>query len=228
MGTSRRSGSRAAVRALAVLVIGSGLVVGLGTPAEAKRINSTKELKKSCAKGNGTFSQVGKAAICDVSGGKTVFCSDKTKKCQVFDTIKREQSDGEEEELGVGETVITPNGVKLTTAVVPDSQTWKNRASVAVLGDVCANVGGDFVSSTDGTLGACGTPTATVLCQDSSATCAGVAREKVVRDLMAVLIDTAAACRAPASPVPSSPRPTAPSSTTTTSVPATTTTTISD
>lgn len=213
MRSSRRF---VAVRTLVVLAITFGMVVGLATTAEAKRINSVKGLKKSCAKGSGTYTQGagGTSALCDLPGGKTIVCSDKQRKCTAVDTIKRE--------LVVEDGVITPDGVKLTTQPTPDSQEWSNRAGVDVLTDVCASVGGDFITSAEGSLGACAIPAATVVCTDTSGTCAGVAPKKVVRDLLRVLIDSFASCRV-STPSPS--QPTATSSTTTTSTPEPTTTT---
>jgi hypothetical protein len=171
MNSSRRRGLRGGIRALALLAIASSVVVGIATAAEAKQINSVSQLKSSCAKGNGNFVAIeGGVGVCEVKGGAVV-CDDnkKGKKCEGFRYSKR----------GVvpAETVRAP-GVTLTTQTVPDSRVWKQTLSVPDLGDVvCPSLGGRFVASADATLGACGTPTATIFCKYTIGrySCVGVA-----------------------------------------------------
>jgi hypothetical protein len=169
-GFSRRSGLRGGIRALAVLAIASGLVVGTATIAEAKQINSVKELKASCAKGSGTFTAGvnSTSGICDLPGGKTVYCNNKTKKCSAVDTIKAR--------VAPKDSVRAPKGVELTTQTVSDSHVWKQKLSIPVLTDVvCPSLGGDFAAAA--TIGACSTPTATIICTDNAGTnCLGIAK----------------------------------------------------
>jgi hypothetical protein len=174
MGKWRRSGWRGTIGALAMLAIAAGLVVGTATVAEAASVNNVKDLKSACTKAGGSYAQTtsGSAAICDLAGGKTVYCNNKQKgksKCQVVDTIKAR--------VVPQDSVRAPNGVELTTQTVPDSQVWNQKLSMPALSDVvCPRLGGDFVASADATIGACGTPTATIICTDSAGTnCVGIA-----------------------------------------------------
>jgi hypothetical protein len=167
MGKSRRLGWRAGIGALAMFAIVSGLLVVTATVAEAEQINSEQELKESCSKGTGTFHpSPGKnmagghiGSVCEVKGG-SVSCNDakKGKKCWGVHYTERE--------VVPVENVRGAHGVVLTTQTVPDSQVWKQKVSVADLGGVCTNLGGQFVASVDATRGMCVTPTATMFCKD--------------------------------------------------------------
>src|SRR5689334_567006 len=174
MGPSKRWGTRA----LAMLTIASVTVIWVATAAHAKQINSVSQLKASCAKGNGTYTQVGKgakaAAICDVQGG-TVICQNTPPKgqpkCAGF-------HDSDFARLVPTQDVKGAHGVVLTTPEVSDSHLWNQNVGVADLGGVvCANLGGQFLSSANGALGTCTTPTATLLCRDTGAgsSCLGIA-----------------------------------------------------
>ena len=175
MGRSRQWGTRA----LAVLTIASVAVVWAATTASAKQINSESDLQKSCSKGTGTFSpspgknQAGQriGAVCEVNGGY-VECNDskKGKKCRGYHYKARE--------IVPAENVRGAHGVVMTTQEVSDSQTWKQKVSVADLGgEVCPSLGGQFLLSPSGASGACTTPTATLVCRDTGAgsSCLGVA-----------------------------------------------------
>jgi len=159
MGSSRWWG----VRALAVLAIGSGLVVVVATAAYAEPVLTVKDLKASCAKGNGTYTEVKNSngsvgGACEVSGG-VVSCTtqkDGTSNCGAirFRGATAVATD----------TVRADNGLKLATQGEPDSHVWKQKVSVATLTDVCASLNGDLLASANAMLGTCSTPTATFIC----------------------------------------------------------------
>ena len=174
MGPSKRWGTRA----LAMLTISSVAVVWTTTAAHAKQINSVSQLKASCAKGNGKFTQVGKgakaSAICDVQGG-TVTCSNTPPKGQPKCTGTH---DSDFARFVPTKDVKGAHGVVLTTQEVSDSHLWTQNVGVADLGGVvCANLGGQFLSSANGALGTCTTPTATLICRATGAggSCVGIA-----------------------------------------------------
>src|SRR5438045_136373 len=136
MGSSTRWG----VRVVAVVAVTSSVVVGAATAADAKQINSVNALKSSCAKGNGVFigTSDGSFGVCQVKGGE-VICDDKKKgkKCQGYRNAKR----------GVipAETVRGAHGVTISTRDVPGSQMWKQKLTVANLGDaLCSGFHGQF------------------------------------------------------------------------------------
>jgi hypothetical protein len=223
MRSSRWSGFRVGVRALAVLAIASGVVVGAATAAEAKPINSVKELKASCAKGNGKFTLGGGGTgLCDLPGGKTVIC-DKggkgKKKCRAVTTIARG--------LVPQDTVRAPNGVKLTTQGVSDSPAFNPKVNVAALRDVvCTSLGGSFVASADGTIGACSTATTTIICNDTSPgkSCVGIADTKKHAASVSKRVKAVVPEGAGGTPSPSTTATTGGTSTTTTTSPSSTTT----
>ena len=172
MGASRRWETRV----ITVFAVASVAVVWAATAAEAKQINSVSQLKSSCAKGNGVFigTSDGSFGVCQVKGGE-VICDDKKtgKKCQGYRNLKR----------GVvpAETVRGAHGVTISTRDVPGSQTWKQKLSVANLGDVlCTSFHGQFAASADATLGTCTLPTAIIFCNDRQPgdNCVGVANTK--------------------------------------------------
>ena len=178
MGTSRRSGWRAGIGALAVLAILSGVVFGVATAAEAEQVTDVQGLKESCAKGTGTYVE-GKIStgefvgICTVKGG-SVICVDKqdgSSHCQ-----------GNRDRRGSLEPtdVVRGNGVKLTTEGEPASHFWKQKLGIPVLTDVvCPSLGGGAVASADATIAACVAPTATIVCAELPGTnCVGTAETK--------------------------------------------------
>jgi hypothetical protein len=200
-------------RAIAVLAVASVALMWAAPDAGAKQINSAQELKKSCAKGNGTFTGVGNpptSGVCDVQGGYVVCMNNPPKgqpKCHGLRYAARSAVPAED--------VRGAHGVVMTTQKVSDSQVWKQNVSVAGLRDVvCTNLGGQFIASPDSAIGTCVTQTATIVCNDTlaGANCLGLAGTKKQADSLSKQAKTAAAG------IPSS---TAPSSTT----PATTTTT---
>jgi len=203
MGTSKRSGWRGAIRALAMLAIASGLVVGTATAAQAKQISTVKQLKSSCAKGGGTFTATseGKAGICDVKGGY-VICEQPTgKKGKCRGVRNAARSVVQEKD------VRAAHGVVLTTEEVSDSHVWTQTLSISALTDVvCPSLSGDVVASADATVGACGSPTATIICTDASGTnCLGFAVTEKQADSIPKQIKTqvASAGSTPTSPTTS-------------------------
>ena len=115
------------------------------------------------------------------------------------------------------------NGVVMTTQAVSDSHLWTQNVGVADLGGaVCTNLGGKFLSSADGALGTCTTPTATLLCRAAGAgsSCVGIADTSKHADSISKRAK-AAAGRTTASTAPSSTTPaTTTTNTTTSSTPA--------
>lgn len=217
MGASRQWVSRA----IAVLVIASVGVVWAATAAHAKQINSVSQLKASCAKGNGKFTQVGKgakaSAICDVQGG-TVTCSNTPPKGQPKCSGTHDSDFARFVPTG---SVKGANGVVMTTQEVSDSHVWTQNVGVADLGGgVCANLGGKFLSSADGALGTCTTPTATLLCRATGAgsSCVGIADTSKHADTISKRAKAAAGgttgSTAPSSTTPATTATTAPTSST--------------
>jgi hypothetical protein len=88
--------NRYLARTLVILVVAAALpVVGLTSPADAKPINSVKDLKASCAKGNGAFisNAAGTFGVCATNGGDVV--CDNTKngnKCHVVSERERTET----------------------------------------------------------------------------------------------------------------------------------------
>jgi hypothetical protein len=179
MRTSRRSGWRRGIGALAVLAIASGIVVGMATAAGAEPVTDVEGLEKSCAKGTGTYNggkiSTGETVgICTVKGGY-VICVDKqdgSSHCQG----NRDRKGS----LEPTDVVRGTNGVKLTTEGEPASHLWKQKLSIPVLTDVvCPSLGGGAVASADATIGACVAPTAMIVCAELPGTnCVGTAETK--------------------------------------------------
>jgi hypothetical protein len=234
MRVSRREG-RFGIRAVAVLAVASSVLVMMGTVAEAKRINSVAGLRQSCAKGTGTFSVSadGQSAICDLKGGKTVVCDNKTKKCQGVKTIKARLVPEDTVELTPGET--------LTTQTVSSSQVFRRNVDFGLTGDVCAGLDGEFLVSVNGGLSACATSKAMIICADASSgkNCTGIAYKKANTACVAEQVDVARRVlfltggRTPSPPIDDgssngSPTTTSPPTTSSTTTSSTTTTTLSD
>jgi hypothetical protein len=221
MGSSKRWGTRA----VAVIGIASVAVVWAATAAQAKQINSVSQLKTSCAKGNGTYTQVGTgsraSAICDVQGG-TVICQNTPPKgqpkCAGVKTIARS--------LVPAETVRGANGVVMTVQGVSDSQVWKQKVSSDTLSDVCAGLNGNLSTAADATTGTCTTPTATIVCRGTlpGTNCVGIAdtekhAKSIPKQIKVVVANSPSTATTGA---PGTPTTTAPATTTATTAPATT------
>ena len=216
MGSSRRWG----VRVVAVLAVASVAVAWAAVAAEARQISTVKQLKSSCAKGNGTFTAGagGKSGVCDLPGGKTVICGKigGKQQCRGTTTIARG--------LVPQKTVRAPNGVTFTTQGVPASQAFNDKVSVGVLKDLCTSLRGSFVASAGGAVGACSTKTAMIICNDASPgeTCVGTADTKKHAASVSKQVATVAAT-APTTPTTSGSTATTSGSTTTTTGATTTT-----
>ena len=176
MGSASWWGLRGGVRAFAVVAIGSGLVVGVATVAEAEPVLDVKGLKASCAKGNGTYTEVKNSngsvgGACEVSGG-VVSCTTQKDGTSQCGAVRYRRATAV-----ATDTVRADNGLKLTTQGEPDSHVWKQKVSVSTLTDVCASVNGDLLASANATLGTCSTPTATFICTGtlSGTNCVGFA-----------------------------------------------------
>ena len=177
MHSSSWWGSRFEIRAVAVLAIGLGVVVGVATAAGAEPVLDVKGLKASCAKGNGTYTEVTNSngsvgGACAVSGG-VVSCTTQKDGTSQCGAIRYREG------AVVPTDTVRADGLKLTTQGAPDSHVWKQEVSVDTLPDVCASLNGDLIASADATLGTCTTPTATFICTDASGkNCVGFADTK--------------------------------------------------
>jgi hypothetical protein len=205
MGRSKRWG----IRSLVVLAISVVTVVALATAAGALRIvafriSSLDNLEKACALAGGEFTVTPQGAglpvirECRYPDGGVITCTGYD--CVLVTPRKN---------LDSLRPDIRELGGRSISEVSDHSKVWgqtgpKGVNTVGALQEGgCSDLGGEFVSSQDSTVGLCRTPTATIVCHNftSRNTCVGfadtaknakLARKKVSASLNASSVTTTA------------------------------------
>jgi putative hemolysin len=180
MDASRRWG----VRGLVVLAVTLVTVLALATAADAVTVRiftvtSADVVEDLCRKDGGSLTTSTDAkgvttTVCVFPDGEVITCVGTS----CVGVVPRKLQPLLDDIRAVGGTQVREPS--------PDSKVWvetgpKNINTVGVLQQAgCSDLGGEFVSSPDGTVGQCRTPTATVVCQKikSKSTCAGFADTK--------------------------------------------------
>jgi putative hemolysin len=193
MGSSRRWG----IRALAVLAVTSVTVLALATAAGATTVRifkgSANVVEGYCdPPGNLTVTTDAngvKTAVCVYKDGTVVTCVDTS--CVSVTPRKLQSLLTHIRAVGGSEVRKVSDNSKVWVQTAPT----KVKDAVGAMRDgVCPSLGGEFVGSSEGTVGVCRTPTGTVVCQNTTSknTCSGVADttnqagtvRKVVRNVL--------------------------------------------
>jgi hypothetical protein len=181
MGSSRWRG----IRALAVLAVTLLTVLALTPTAGAEmRVFATRVLAQlDCQGRGGIWTEVPAPtpgslgfAMCTFPDGSYIICHGEA--CVAYTPRKNVQSLLNNIRAVGGREVREPS---------PGSKVWERTAptnvndAVGVMRDgACSSLGGEFFASPDGAIGGCRTPTATVVCQNTTSknTCSGFADTK--------------------------------------------------